>query len=392
MRILLVHNYYQQPGGEDVVFAAEEALLSRNGHEVIRYTEDNRRIDGMDRLSAAVATIWSVPTKDRLRALLREARPDVAHFHNIFPLISPSAYSACREAGVPVVQTLHNYRLLCPTATFFREGRICEDCLHKTPPWPGALHGCYRKSASQTALVGAMLTVHRWLKTWDRQVDLYVALTEFSREKFIQGGFPGNKIAVKPNFVAPDPGPRTDGGDYALFVGRIAEEKGVRTLLRAWRSLRDIPLKVVGDGPLGEEMRAFIDAEKLATVEFLGARPHEEVVARIKGAQFLIFPSEWYETFGRVVIEAFACGVPVLASRLGAMTEIVEDGSTGLLFHPGDPEDLAAKVRWASENSAAMRSMGKSARKEYEEKYTPDGNYRLLLDVYRRAMQGTDNS
>jgi glycosyltransferase involved in cell wall biosynthesis len=388
MRVLLIHNRYQQPGGEDVVFEAEESLLKANGHETIRYTEDNRRIDGADRLSVALATIWSVETKDRLRALMRETRPDVAHFHNTFPLISPSAYFACREAGVPVVQTLHNYRLLCPAATFFREGRVCEDCLDRTPPWPGTLHGCYRNSRSQTAVVGAMLTFHRWRKSWATDVDCYIALTEFSRGKFIQGGLPEKKIVVKPNFVAPDPGARETGGTYALFVGRLSEEKGVRTLLRSWRFLPDVPLKIVGDGPLGEETRASIDAEQLRNVECLGARNHDEVVAIVKGARFLIFPSEWYETFGRVAIEAFACGVPVLASRLGAMAEVVEDGATGLLFTPGDAEELAAKARWAAENSSAMRRMGQNARRIYEEKYTPESNYRMLSDVYRRAMEG----
>lgn len=387
MRILLIHNHYQQPGGEDVVFAAESALLRRNGHEVITYTEHNSRIHGLNRLSLAATTLWSAQTKSRLLKLLRDARPDAAHFHNIFPLISPSAYSACRETGVPVVQTLHNYRLLCPAATFFREGRICEDCLNKTTPWPGALHGCYRKSCSQTALVGAMLTFHRWLKSWDRQVDLYVALTEFSRQKFIQGGLRANKIVVKPNFVSPDPGERNGDGEYVLFVGRLSEEKGVRTLIRAWRSLRDVPLRIAGDGPLAVEVRAFVDREKLHQVELLGAQTYESVIELIKTARFLIFPSQWYETFGRVAVEAFACGVPVLASRLGAMAEIVEDGSTGMLFNPGDPVDLAAKVRWAVENPGAMAQMGKNARRTYEEKYTSKNNYELLLNIYRLAME-----
>lgn len=387
MRILLTHNHYQQPGGEDVVFAAESALLRRNGHEVITYSEDNSRIHRLNRLSLAATTLWSAKTRCRLLKLLRDARPDVAHFHNIFPLISPSAYSACRETGVPVVQTLHNYRLLCPAATFFRAGRVCEDCLNKTPPWPGALRGCYRKSRSQTALVGAMLTLHRWLKSWSDNVDVYVALTEFARRKFIQGGLPGAKIVVKPNFVSPDPGERNGGGEYALFVGRLSEEKGVRTLIRAWRSLRDVPLRIAGDGPLRAEVRAFINCEKLDRVELLGAQSYESVIGLIQGARFLIFPSEWYETFGRVAVEAFACGVPVLTTRLGAMAEIVEEGSTGMLFNPGDPVDLAAKVRWAVENPEAMAQIGKSARRTYEEKYTSECNYDLLLNIYRSAME-----
>ena len=188
MRILLIHNHYQYSGGEDAVFGAESALLRQNGHKVVEYTEDNSRIDGMSRGAVAARAIWSSPTRRRLTAILRDRHFDIAHFHNTFPLISPSAYTACREVKVPVVQTLHNYRLLCPAATLFRDGQVCEACLGKTYPWPGVWHACYRGSRSQSAIVAAMLAVHRGLKTWQQQVDIYIALTEFSKQKFIEGG------------------------------------------------------------------------------------------------------------------------------------------------------------------------------------------------------------
>ncbi|MBI4641066.1 MAG: glycosyltransferase family 4 protein [Candidatus Tectomicrobia bacterium] len=387
MRVLIVHNYYQQPGGEDVVFAAEVALLRQHGHEVVEYTEDNRRINGMSRVAVAAHTIWSRPTRHRLLKILRDIKCDVVHFHNTFPLISPSAYSACREAGVPVVQTLHNYRLLCPSATFFRDGHVCEDCLNKTLPWPGVLHTCYRGSRSQTAMVAAMLTLHRWLKTSHEQVTIYIALTEFARRKFIEGGLPAEKLAVKPNFVDPDPGIGENNGDYALFVGRLSPEKGVRTLLRGWQCLNGIPLKIVGDGPLMDEVRMFVQKQKLDCVEVLGQRASGEVLSLMKGARFLVFPSEWYETFGRVAIEAFACGVPVIASRLGAMAEIVEEECTGMLFNPGNPQDLADKIRWAANHPEAIACMGKNARQIFEEKYTSEKNYKMLLDIYERAIR-----
>lgn len=391
MRLLLVHNYYQQSGGEDAVFAAETTLLRQNGHEVVEYMEDNHRIDGMNRIALGTRTIWSRPTQQRLRELFRTTRCDVAHFHNTFPLVSPSAYYACQEAGVPVVQTLHNYRLLCPAATFFRNGQVCESCLDTTVPWPGILHACYRNSRPETSVVAAMLSIHRWLRTWKRRVDCYIALTEFSREKFVQGGLPGEKIVVKPNFVYPDPGKRESRGDYALFVGRLTVEKGLWTLLRAWEDIDEIPLKIAGDGPLLKEVTQLVRERGLQRVEVLGRQPRDQVLALMKGAQFLVFPSEWYEGFPMTVAEAFACGVPVIVGRLGAMAEIVEENRTGLLFNPQDREDLQQKVRWAAAHPDSMIRMGESARQVYEEKYSSEKNYRMLMDIYERtavAMKG----
>jgi glycosyltransferase involved in cell wall biosynthesis len=231
-----------------------------------------------------------------------------------------------------------------------------------------------------------MLAVHCWLKTWQEQVDSYITLTEFCKQKFIEGGLPSEKIHVKPNFVDRDPGLRKGNGHYALFVGRLSSEKGVWTMLLAWQGLGRIPLKIVGNGPLMSDVQVFLQKKKLESVEVLGHRTPADVALLMKGARFLLFPSEWYETFGLVAIEAFACGVPVIASRLGAMAEIVDEGQTGLLFNPGDPEDLADKVRWAVDHPDVMCCMGKSARGVYVERYTPEKNYQILLDIYERAI------
>jgi len=388
MRVLLVHNYYQQKGGEDTVFATEWALLSQYGHDIIEHTESNRTIKGINKLTIPARAIWSYSSYQKLLRLLYRARPNVVHFHNIFLLISPSAYYACKEAGVPVVQTLHNYRLICPAATFYRNGHICEDCLGRTLPWPGIFRGCWRGSHAQTAVVAAMLTVHHWLKTWQKQVDIYIALTEFARRKFIEGGLPAERIVVKPNFVHPDPGmdEKNNNRDYMLFVGRLSPEKGIQTLLRAWQYLKKTPLKIVGSGPLMGEVQVFVREQNLKCVEVLGQCGYKEVLTLMKSARCLVFPSEWYETFGRVVVEAFACGVPVIASRLGAMAEIVEDRRTGLLFEPGNTEELAAKVEWAWSHSEEIEEMGREARRDYEEKYTAERNYEMLMEIYRRAM------
>ena len=381
MRVLLVHNRYQLPGGEDIVFSSEAQVLNGRGHDVEVYQEDNRRIAEMSRVAVGVRSVWSRRSRRAIARCLKTTRPDVAHFHNTFPLISPSAYSACREMGVPVVQTLHNYRPLCPAATFLRDGRVCEDCLGKTVPWPSVLHGCYRGSRAETLPVAAMLTTHRWLGTWRSQVDMYVAVTDFVKRKFIEGGFPAEKITVKPHFVDPDPGPREDDGRYVVFVGRLTTEKGIETLLQAWQKIR-IPLKLVGDGPLMRASQVFAKRHDATWIEFVGGRDQQDVLSLIKGARFLVFPSEWYETFGRVAIEAFACGVPVVASRLGAMAEIVADGRTGLHFTPGDAADLAAKAEWAWTHPEEMREMGAEARREYERKYTAERNYERLMQIY----------
>ncbi len=389
MLVIVVHNSYQQPGGEDEVVEQEIALLRSAGHEVIEYRRTNNEINEfglMRKVTLPMRVLWARDSKQDLEKLILKARPDVVHFHNTFMLISPSAYYACSEAAVPVVQTLHNYRLLCPAATFLRDGKVCEDCLGRTPPWPGVLHACYRESRLQTATTGAMLTLHRWLKTWHDKVDIYIALTEFARRKFIEGGLPEEKVVVKPNFINLDPGIREGNGDYAIFVGRLSPEKGVRTLLEAWKHLERIPLKIVGDGPLMGKVQAFVRTEKLECVEVLGRCDRDKVFALIKGAQFLVFPSEWYETFGNVAIEAFACGVPVIASRLGAMAEIVKDRTTGLHFKAGDVEDLANKVEWLRSHPTETERMGREARAEYVSKFAVERNYQMLIKIYETAM------
>jgi glycosyltransferase involved in cell wall biosynthesis len=386
LRILLVHNRYQQPGGEDAVFRSEGALLRSQGHEVVEFVENNAWLNRVNPLEAAVNTIWSCKTWRRIRALMQESKSDVAHFHNTFPIVSPAAYYACEEAGVPVVQTLHNYRLLCPNAVFFRYGYVCEDCLGKLVPWPGVLHRCYRGSRAATGAVATMLVVHRLLRTWQQKVDVFIALTEFARQKFIQGGLPADRIVVKPNFVHPDPGLGTHEGGYALFAGRLSPEKGVRTLLAAWERLGvGIPLKIVGDGPLARQVAE--TANRNPRVEWLGSQPLERVYSLMGGAAVILVPSLWYEGFPRVIVEAYAKGTPVIASDLGALAELVEDGRTGLRFRPGNPEDLAAKVEWAWTHPRQLAEMGQEARREYELKYTAERNYEQLMEIYRLAIE-----
>jgi glycosyltransferase involved in cell wall biosynthesis len=390
MKILMVHNAYQQRGGEDIVLEAEARLLASHGHAVVAYGRDNheiKRSSGIGALAAAVQTVWSFSSHGVLQEILKTERPDVAHFHNTFPLISPSAYYACAEAGVPVVQTLHNYRLICPGATFLRDGKVCEECLGRAVPWPGVVHGCYRGSRPATLATATMLSVHRAMGTWQSKVNLYIALTEFARKRFIEGGLPADRIVVKSNFIPNRPARQAIGGGYALFVGRLSDEKGPQLLPAAWQALHTkTPLRVGGDGPLLKPLREDVERNGLSPlIELMGCRTRDEVAELMQGASFLIVPSIWYETFCLTAVEAYSCGLPVIASRIGALAEIVQDGVTGLHFNPGDAQDLAAKVEWAWTHPKEMAEMGRTARLEYEAKYTAEVNYEILMRIYGTA-------
>jgi glycosyltransferase involved in cell wall biosynthesis len=388
MKLLIAHNRYRYPGGEDVVFSREAALLRSAGHDVVEYVRQNAEIqnDGiLNDVKTGIRTLWALETARELRSILRKEKPQLVHFHNTFPLISPAAYYACKEAGVAVVQSLHNPRIICPAATHFREGRVCEDCSGRGLPWPGVIHACYHSSRPQTAVVSGMIAVHRLLGTWRDQVDAYIVFTEFFRRRFIAAGLPPEKLFLKPHFLNTDPGMKQEPGDYALFLGRLAPEKGIRTLLKAWQNLKHVPLIMVGSGPLQEEVSKFQHGNPLLRA-FLHL-PERELFELIKGARFLVWPSEgYYETFGLVAIEAFACGTPVVASRVGAMAELVEDQKSGLHFEAGNPDDLAAKVAWAWNHPLEMETIGLAARAEYMNKYTAARNYDALMQIYDAAI------
>jgi glycosyltransferase involved in cell wall biosynthesis len=387
MRILLVHNRYQIAGGEDTVVRAEKSMLENHGHEVALLENDNAKISGgLGQFKAGMGAVYSRRGKRRVALELARFRPDVMHVHNFFPLFSPAIYSAAHEAGVAVVQTLHNYRLVCPNALLFRDGHVCEDCVGRAVPLPGVVHACYRGSRLATVPVAAMLAAHRALGTWTNMVDAYIALTEFSRQKLTEGGLPAEKVAVKPNFVHPSPAVGRGDGGYALFVGRLSEEKGVSTLLAAWKELAgEIPLRIIGDGPLAEIVKSA--SKELQAIEWLGRVSRDQVVAPMQRATLLIFPSIWYEGFPMSIVEAFAVGLPVVSSKIGAMSSLIQHRRTGLHFRAGDADDLVAQVRWARSHPDAVQEMRQSARKEFEAKYTGERNHEMLLNIYHTAIQ-----
>jgi glycosyltransferase involved in cell wall biosynthesis len=386
MKVLMVHNRYQQRGGEDAVVDAEVRLLATNGVEVQRLDVDNDSILGVCAKIRASANLFvgSSATTDRLSAILANSSPDVVHVHNWFPTLSPSVFRQCRKAGIPVVHTLHNYRLLCVNPNLFRDGRTCEDCIGRTFRVPGVLHKCYRDSYLGSAVATAgMLT--QWASgTWHHSVDRFIALSEFSKMKLIQGGLPEEKIVVKPNFVDPDPGPRPGDGGYFLYVGRLSEEKGLRTLLQCWKHGPDLPLlRIVGAGPLQDEVaRAVADH---ANVEWLGSKSSDEVVELMGRAKATLCPSLCYEGMPRVVIESLAVGTPVVASSIGCYPEMIADGESGALFPTGDLRSLLSCIRNldAKNGFAEMRP---KARRRFEAEYTGRRNLSIVLNIYGEVI------
>lgn len=387
MRILAAHNYYRTPGGEDAVFKSECELLKSFGHEVILYERSNRELDAFSsfkRLEHLFSLGYSRRTYDHVRALIREFKPDVAHFHNIFFMITPAAYEACRDEGIPVIQSLHNFRLLCSNALFYRNKKPCEDCLEKNL-WQGVHHKCYRNSWLLTGFVASAIDGHWKKKTWTKKVAMYITAAEFTRQKYIQGGIPEEKIVVKPHFLSEDPGQRGGHKNYVLYVGRLSQEKGVDVLIRAWGYLEKIPLKIVGNGDLESRLRGL--AQGNPDIEFLGRLPQSDCERYLREASLLVIPSVCYESFPRVLVEAYAHGVPVVASRLGSLAELVIEGETGLLFEPGMAEDLAQKSHFLMSDDKRSSAMGQAARLEYEQKYAPEKNYHRLIEIYKRAVK-----
>jgi glycosyltransferase involved in cell wall biosynthesis len=380
----MLHNRYQIPGGEDQSCAAEASLLRDYGHDVELLEDDNRRIEQLGRARTALRAVWSPESYRRIDQKLRSSRFDILHVQNFFPLWSPSVYYAAARNHVPVVQTLHNYRLICVNSLLFRDQHVCEDCLGRLP-WRGVVHRCYRGSRGASAAVAGMVSAHRLAGTWRKRIATYIAVSESAREKFIAGGLPAEKIVVKPNFIHPAPAAGQGGGGYALYVGRLSPEKGIAAMLEAWQGARNaVPLKIVGEGPLAELVVA---AERAGRgVEYLGSRTLAEVLELMRRAEFLVFPSEWHETMGRTIMEAFAVGTPVVAARIGPPATMVVQGENGFHFAPGNAAELRERVEWCSSNLACLQGLRGNARRAFEARYTGEANAEMLLSIYRAAQ------
>ena len=387
MKILLVHNTYQQPGGEDAVFKNEGELLSDNGNTVVREMQTNDRIKGLrQKIKAAINTIYSLPAKKAFTQLLKKQKPEVIHVHNFFPLFTPAIFYAAKALKIPTVLTLHNYRIVCPTSLLMHQGKINERSIKSGPFWT-VRHKVYKDSTFGTFILASMILFHKLIGTWRHKVDRFVVLTEFAKNKFIEAGLPAEKIIVKPNFI-PDPQKEKcvikKHGGYAIYVGRLSAEKGISTLLAAWKNI-DHPIKIVGNGPMMDE----VIAAKNPNIEILGFQTNEEVQKLIQHADFLIMPSEWYEGFPMTLLESFANATPALVSDIGSLSEIVEHEKNGLKFEAGNVESLTQAVQ-SFLNHSNKNEMALHARETYLTNYTPSKNYRLLMSIYNDAIGPSD--
>jgi glycosyltransferase involved in cell wall biosynthesis len=385
MRILQVHTRYREAGGEDAVVEAEAELLTRAGHEVVPYVAENP-VGAAGTAASLAVSPWNPWTARRLRAAATQVRPDIVHVHNTWFALSPSILATLDLAGVPVVATLHNYRLLCVNAMLFRDGHACEDCVG-THPWHGVRHRCYRGSLAASTAAAGNITVNRVLGTWSRHVRLFLTLNEFARHRFICGGLPPDKIRVKPNFV-PDPGPRQCQPSQSrtiLYVGRLVAEKGIPQLLSAWRDLgtTSLELVVIGDGPI----RGALEEQSPPGVRFEGPLPREAVRAWMLRSRALVFPSLLYEGQPMTVLEAFAAGLPVLASRHGATAELLQSVSDRWLVRPGEASAWT-RALGALESDDLVDATGLRVRELYEERFTEQLGRRLLESAYHAALAG----
>ncbi len=387
LAILVIHNRYLEPGGEDTVVNAEIQLLRSHGHRVLQYARHNREIARFSALRKAalpLTTTWDQESYLELRTLIRQERPAIVHCHNLLPLLSPAAYYACAAEDIPVVQTVHNYRLACAGGNFFRNGAPCDDCGGSlVKAWT---RGCYGSSRRQTAAVAMMLGAHRALGTWRERVATYVAPSEFCRAVLCQHGLPANRVVVKPHFAAEILPQKESVGEYGIFIGRLSEEKGIIPLLDVWRELKNIPLLVVGSGPLEETARKLVRESDARHISFIGHLSHDETLGRIREARFLVAPSRCYETFGLSVLEAMSCGVPSIVPSTGALRELVADRRTGLVVDIKDAQQLVSAIRRMWARPLESKEMGRAARYHCLEHYSPASNYRKLTAIYQAAV------
>lgn len=391
MKVLVIHNYYLERGGEDLVVQAEIDLLREHGHEVITYQKKSRDLEEKSFLRKLIFMIFEMGFSNKIykevRQLLSKEKPDIAHLHNIFINITPSVYKALYDEGIPMVQTLHNYRLFCLKATFFRRGCICEDCFEQELSI-GVLRKCWRNSLFLSYFLARAVGMSRSLV---KHVDTFIALSNFSKNKFVEFGLDGDSIFVKNNFIETGPiaeRERVDQ-DYALFAGRIVDYKGVKTLIDAFRLKSSLKLKIAGEGPL----RDILEDSTLSynNIEWLGELSRERLFEQIRKASFIVFPSECYETMGMVIMESFAFSKPVLASNLGGVKEFIIDGQNGLLFKPGDPADLALKADYLFSHKDDRLKMGERANKVYKERFDKESNYRELINIYGETIKLNSN-
>ncbi|MGB3544520.1 glycosyltransferase family 4 protein [Rubrivirga sp.] len=384
LTVLLVHNFYQKQGGEDGVFEREGGMLRENGNRVLEYTLHNDDVGDLGKLSLLKRTLWSDESYRRVKSIVEDENVDVVHVHNTLPLMSPSVFHGAHDGGAATVHSLHNYRLVCPGNLLFRDGKPCRDCVGTSLFLPSIAHACYRDSHTATAAVAGTISYHRRKGTWDRAVDRYIALSEFAKAIFIEGGLPGDRIAVKHNAPGVESG-ILSGGRSVLSVGRLATGKGLGVLLNAWENAPDLPdLVIAGGGPLAPLVEAA--SRKDSRIQWLGWQSASEVDRLMGEAMALVMPAMSYEGWPLVVIEAMGRGTPIIATDHGVFPEMIEDGVTGRLFPFGDSAALADSVRKLAEGVRTGQSMREATWATFQRRYAREVNYERLAQIYRDAI------
>lgn len=381
LRVLIVHNKYIHRGGEDIVVESEAQLLRSRGHPVLLYFENNTQLRLSNPLASAYRAIWSNESNSKLRNDITNFKPNIIHVHNTFPRISPSIFWEARKHSIPTVLTLHNFRLMCPQAMFLRNSEVCEDCLGKIP-WRGVMRRCYRNSYLQSSVSALSIYFHRLIGTYRKKVSRYIALSEFSKRKFVEGGFPETRITVKPNFVnvPEDTSTSQMQRNGFLFVGRLSQEKGIAILAAAARALPETTITVIGDGP---ELPSLVG---MKNVHLRGYLSHLEVYKEMRTSLGLLMPSICYENYPRTLVESFACGLPVIASDLGPLAELITHRQTGILVPPNNAAALIEAMQWAIANRERLSQMGDVIKSEYNKQLNPNVNYEHLISIYESAI------
>ena len=370
---------------------SEKELLESKGHEVYFYERSNEELKSFSAFEKAkmlASYHWSKRSYSEVKKIMEEFEPDIAHFHNIFIMLTPSVYKACQEKDVPVVQSLHNFRLLCSNGVFFRDGHVCEDCLESNL-FESVKHRCYRGSFFQSYLISNMIDGTWKKRIWTDVIDRIIVSTEFTKGKYVEGGIPEEKIVVKPHFVMRQDVsmPKEQTGrkeSFVLYAGRVSEEKGARFLIEAWKHMPSIPLKIVGDGPLTKELKKEVHA---ANVEFLGFVDEEKFESYMRNSSFIVVPSTCYENFPRVVVEAYSYGKPVVVPNHGSFPHIVKDGETGYLFNIESIDQFVSKVTKLFNDHKLRSEMSSSAFQQYLSHFYPEKNYEMLMNIYKQLIK-----
>lgn len=397
MKVVIVHNYYQQAGGEDQVVAAETALLQSHGHQVLSYVVHNDSLTSVwQRLMLLLDCIFSLRHYRRFQAFLAAQKPDLVHVHNYFPLLSPAIFYAAKKAGVPVVHSLHNFRAICPSATLFDGLQVNTRSIRHSPFWT-VRQKIYRGSYAGTFLLYLMVVLHRRFGSWRQQVDVFIALSESQRQIYRQAGWPLEKIALKPNFTLPPreftavelaSAPPLPMG-ACLYVGRLAREKGLLLLLQAWQHQQS-PLYLVGTGPLQAEVQQA--AAHNPWIRPLGQQSARQLQLLMQQATLLLVPSLCLESFGLVVLEAFWQRLPVLVAGHGALADLVQHAQNGWHFLPGDASDLRSQANLLLQNSELRQQLAQAGWQSAQHHYQPEQNYQQLMTIYHQAQLNSQRS